>query len=140
MNAEFERILYKTVEGGESLSAESMSGIYKDLTNAYYGDAVTLTNFDADVWAEWPHFYFDFYIYSYATSFAAAIQITENIRKDGESARDRFIHFLEAGGSDYPVDVLKKAGVDLTSPAPIEALALRLNDLMDEVETMTVTN
>ena len=140
MNAEFERTLYRTVEEGGSLSAESMSNIYRELTQTYYGEAVTLTEFDTFVWAEWPHFYFDYYIYSYATSFAAAVKIVENIREEGTPAVDRFIWYLEAGGSDYPLNVLKKAGVDLTSPAPIEALAKRLNELMDEVEELAGIN
>jgi oligoendopeptidase F len=140
MNAEFEKILYHTVEEGGSLSAQSISKFYKDLTKTYYGEAITLTEFDTYVWAEWPHFYLDYYIYSYATSFAASIQLCENIRREGEPAIDRFIQFLEAGGSDYPVDILKKAGVDLTSPAPIKAMANRLNQLMDEVEKLIKAN
>jgi oligoendopeptidase F len=140
LNAEFEREIYRTVEEGGSLTAETMCRIYSDITKAYYGDAVTLTEYDSYVWAEWPHFYFDFYIYSYATSFSASLQIAEAIRKEGEPAANRFIRFLEAGGSDYPVEVLKKAGVDLTSPAPIEALTARVNELIDEVERMTKMN
>jgi len=136
MNAEFERILYQTVEEGGSLSAESMSEIYKDLTKTYYGEAITLTEFDSFVWAEWPHFYFGYYIYSYATSFAASIQISENIRSDGEPAVNRFIQFLEAGSSDYPVNVIKKSGVDLTTSEPYDAVAKMMSELMDEMEKM----
>jgi oligoendopeptidase F len=134
MNAEFERTLYQIVEGGGSLSAESISEMYADLSKAYYGEAVTLTEYDSYVWAEWPHFYFDYYIYSYATSFAAAIQISENIRIEGAPAVYQFIQFLEAGSSDYPVNVIKKAGVDLTSPKTVIAVANRMNDLMDQIE------
>jgi len=136
MNAEFERTMYKTVEEGGSLTAESMSKIYRELTETYYGEAVTLTEFDSYVWAEWPHFYFGYYIYSYATSFSAAIQIAENIRKEGKPAVARFSRFLEAGSSDYPVNVIKKAGVDLTSDEPIKAVVVRMNVLMDEMENM----
>jgi oligoendopeptidase F len=136
MNAEFERELYEILDEGGSLSAELISELYRDITKTYYGDAVTLTEFDSYVWAEWPHFYFGFYIYSYATSFAASIQLSENIRKEGQSAVDRFNQFLESGSSDYPINILKNAGVDLTSPAPILALVHRLNELMDEVELM----
>jgi oligoendopeptidase F len=140
MNAEFEKILYQTVEEGGSLSAESMSKVYKDLTKAYYGEALTLTEYDSYVWAEWPHFYFGYYIYSYATSFAAAIQISENIRSKREPAVNRFIQFLEAGSSDYPVNVIKKAGVDLTSPEPIIAVVKRMNELIDQIEDILIKN
>jgi oligoendopeptidase F len=138
MNAEFERILYQTVEDGGSLSAESMSELYNDLTKIYYGEAITLTEFDSYVWAEWPHFYFGYYIYSYATSFAAAIQISEKVRSEGEPAVNRFIQFLEAGSSDYPVNVIKKAGVDLTSTDPIIAVVTRMNELMDQIEEIMI--
>jgi oligoendopeptidase F len=136
MNAEFEKILYQTVEDGGSLSVESMSELYNDLTKIYYGEAITLTEFDSYVWAEWPHFYFGYYIYSYATSFAAAIQISEKVRSEGEPAVNRFIQFLEAGSSDYPVNVIKKAGVDLTSTDPIIAVVTRMNELMDQIEDL----
>ena len=136
LNAEFESELYKVIENGGSLSAESMSELYSNITKAYYGDAVSLTDYDSYVWAEWPHFYFGYYIYSYATSFAASIQLSENIRNEGEPAIDRFAKFLEAGSSDYPINILKKAGVDLTSPKPILALVNRMNELIDQVEQM----
>jgi oligoendopeptidase F len=140
MNAEFEWLLYQTVEEGGSLSAESMSDIYKDLTKAYYGKAITLTEYDTYVWTEWPHFYFGYYIYSYSTSFAAAIQISENVRSEGEPAVNRFTQILEAGSSDYPVNVIKGAGVDLTSVEPIIAVVTRMNDLMDELEEILNKN
>jgi len=136
LNAEFERELYKILENGGSLSTESMSKLYRDITKAYYGESVTLTDCDSYVWAEWPHFYFGYYIYSYATSFAASIQLSENIRKEGQPAVDRFTQFLEAGSSDYPINLLKKAGVDLTSREPILALVNRLNELIDKVEKL----
>ena len=83
---------------------------------------------------EYPHYYLDYYLYSYATSFSAAIQIASDIRNGGADATKRFITFLEAGNSDYPVEILKKAGVDMTSPTPYEAVSKTLNDLMDEME------
>jgi oligoendopeptidase F len=136
MNAEFEAELYKHFKTNGSLSAESLSEIYRDLTKIYYGESVTVTDLDSYVWAEWPHFYFGYYIYSYATSFSAAIQIAENIRLEGKPAVNRFINFLEAGNSDYPVNTIKKAGVDLRSSTPIETLVKRMNELIDDVEKM----
>jgi oligoendopeptidase F len=134
MNAEFERTLYQIVEEGGTLSAELMTEIYKDLTLTYCGEAITLTEYDTYVWLEWPHFYFGYYIYSYATSFAAAIQISENIRSEGNPALDRFINFLEAGSSDYPVNVIRKAGVDLTSQELIIAVVNKMNKLLDQID------
>lgn len=113
-----------------------LSDLYSDLIKTYYGDAVTVTDYDAHAWTEWPHFYFGFYIYSYATSFAAAIQISERIRNEGEPAANRFMRFLESGSSDYPINVLEKAGVDLTSPESIETVVKKMNELMDDIENM----
>jgi len=137
MNAEFERSLYQIVNDKGSLSAESITQVYKELTELYYGKAVTVTDFDAHAWTEWPHFYFGYYIYSYATSFAAAIQISENIRQNGETAARQFIQFLEAGNSDFPVNVINKAGVDLTSPEAIRVVGKKMNELMDVLEEIS---
>ena len=136
MNAEFERAVYQQLESGASPSAETLSEIYQELNRVYYGDAITLTEYDSNVWAEWPHFYFDYYIYSYATSFVASMQFSENIYREGEPAIERFTQFLESGGSDYPLNTLKKAGVDLTTGTPIIALTKVMNELIDEVEQL----
>jgi len=83
---------------------------------------------------EYPHYYLDYYLFSYATSFTASIQIASDIQNEGEVARDRFMDFLAAGNSDFPVDVLKKAGVDMTGSQPYEAVVVKLNEIMDEME------
>jgi oligoendopeptidase F len=89
---------------------------------------------DTYAWMEYPHYYLDFYLYSYATSFSASIQIASEIRNGENNASKRFVNFLESGNSDYPVEILKKAGVDMTSPAPYEAVSKIFNELMDEME------
>jgi len=134
--ADFERQIYRQVENGNPLSAEKLGELYAELLALYYGPDVTIDETDKYVWMEWPHYYLDYYLYSYATSFAAAIQIAGNIQQEGDPAIQRFNAFLEAGNSDYPVEVLKKAGVDMTSPQPYIAVAEKMNQLMDEMEKM----
>jgi oligoendopeptidase F len=87
-------------------------------------------------WAVVPHFYRDFYVYQYATSIAGAAQFTDAIIKEGAPARERFLILLRAGGSDYPYELYKRAGVDMASPAPYRALAARMNHLLDEIEAL----
>jgi oligoendopeptidase F len=134
MMAEFELTLYQTVEAGEPLSPQNLNKIYGMLLARYYGPEVHIEKSDAYAWMEYPHYYLDFYLYSYATSFSASIQIASEIRNGENDASKRFVNFLESGNSDYPVEILKKAGVDLTKPAPYEAVSKIFNELMDEME------
>ena len=85
-------------------------------------------------WARIPHFYSDFYVYQYATGYAAASAFARAILKDGELAVEKYKGFLKAGGSDYPINTLKKAGVDMTTPAPLEATMARFKELLDMLE------
>ncbi len=87
-------------------------------------------------WANIPHFFFNFYVWQYATSIAGAANLTDAILKEGAPARTRFLNLLQAGGSEYPYELYKKAGIDMATPAPYEALAARMNRLMDEIETL----
>lgn len=134
LNAEFEKMIYKIVEEGGSLSTDEMCKLYNELNKTYYGEDVSISELDSYIWIEWLHFYLDYYVYSYATSFTASIKIAESIKEEGGPAMKRFVEFLEAGTSAYPQDVLLKAGVDMTSPEPIRAVVKRMNDLMDELE------
>jgi len=136
MMAEFELSLYQSVEAGESLSPPKLNETYRDLLAKYNGPEVYIVDSDTYAWMEYPHYYLDFYLYSYATSFSASIQIASDIRNGEAEAAEQLINFLEAGSSDYPVETLKKAGVDMTSPAPYKAVAKTLNDLMDEMERL----
>jgi oligoendopeptidase F len=104
---------------------------YERLLTKYYGPEVVIEKSDTYAWMEYPHYYLDFYLYSYATSFSAGIQIASDINSEGTPATERFMQFLESGNSDYPVDILKKAGVDMTSPLPYQSVSKMMNDLMD---------
>lgn len=136
MFAEFEKITHETVESGEALTPELLSRIYRELNQLYFGDEVVL---DPEIdleWARIPHFYSAFYVYKYATGFAAATALKEQILTGGEEARGRYMNFLQAGSSDYSLNILKKAGVDLNTPAPVESALKYFSRLVDELETL----
>ncbi|HEY4125505.1 MAG TPA: M3 family oligoendopeptidase, partial [Rhizomicrobium sp.] len=139
MFAEFQLALHEEVEKGGALSGERMTDIYCGLLKKYYGDAQGVTKIDPKYCIEWafiPHFYYGFYVYQYATSMAGAAQFVDAIEHEGKPARDRFIAMLKAGGSDYPYDLYKKAGIDMATPAPYEALAARMTRIMDQIEEL----
>ncbi|MEZ0536630.1 oligoendopeptidase F [Caldicellulosiruptoraceae bacterium PP1] len=132
MYAEFEKTIHERVEKGEALSAETLNNIWKDLMVKYYGQ-----NFEVDPlaplwWSRIPHFYMNFYVYKYATSMAAANEIVKNL--NNQKNIDKYIEFLKAGSSDYPINVLKKAGVDMTSTKPVDNLLQYFGQLVDEME------
>lgn len=134
MMAEFELTVYQTVEAGEPLSPQDLNNLYGMLLSKYYGPEVLIEKPDTYAWMEYPHYYLDFYLYSYATSFSASIQIASEIRNGENDASKPFVNFLESGNSAHPVEILKKAGVDVTCPAPYEAVSNIFNELMDEME------
>lgn len=136
MMAEFELGLYQAVEAGKPLNPQFLNETYGKLLSKYYGPVVVIKESDTYAWMEYPHYYLDFYLYSYATSFSASVQIASDIINGGSDATGSFINFLKAGNSAYPVELLKKSGVDLTSPAPYEVVAALLHDLMDEMENI----
>jgi oligoendopeptidase F len=139
MFAEFQLQLHEEVENGGTLSGEKMTKMYCDLLKKYYGEAEGITKIDPAYCVEWefiPHFYYGFYVYQYATSIAGAAQFTDDINKQGAVARDRFIAMLKAGGSDYPYNLYKKAGLDMASPAPYQALIARMNRILDQIDEL----
>src|SRR5690625_342661 len=119
MFAEFEHDIHVRDQEGEPLTAERLTEIYYDLNKKYFGDAVTIDEAIGLEWARIPHFYYIYYVYQYATGFAAATSLSEQILREGAPAVKRYTDFLKAGSSDYPLEVLKKAGVDMTSKEPI---------------------
>ena len=119
MFAEFEHDIHVRDQEGEPLTAERLTEIYYDLNKKYFGDAVTIDEAIGLEWARIPHFYYNYYVYQYATGFAAATSLSEQILREGAPAVKRYTDFLKAGSSDYPLEVLKKAGVDMTSKEPI---------------------
>lgn len=139
MFAEFQLAAHEELESGKPLSGERMTSIYCGLLKKYHGDAQGVMKIDPKFCTEWeyiPHFYYGFYVYQYATSMAGAAMFTDAIEKEGAPARDRYIAMLKAGGSDYPYDLYKKAGLDMASPEPYKALVARMNAVMDEIDTL----
>ena len=134
--AEFERTVHEQAEKGEALTADSLCATYRQLNVDYYGAEVQV---DPEVDLEWsriPHFYHAFYVYKYATGFSAANAIAEAILSGQPGARERYIELLKAGGSDYPIELLKRAGVDMTTPQPVAAALSVFDRLVDEMEVL----
>ena len=139
MFAEFELRIHEEVEKGGALSGEEFTRLYADILRRYHGDAEGVLKIDDLVTVEWayiPHFYRDFYVYQYATSIAASQAFAERILAGEPGAVDTYLGLLKAGGSDYPYELVKKAGVDLATPAPYRALVKRMNRIMDEIEAI----
>jgi oligoendopeptidase F len=139
MFAEFERAMHARVDRGESLTGAAFTRAYCDLLRRYHGAAegvVAIDDADCVEWAYIPHFYNPYYVYQYATSIAASSLFAEGVEKGEPGARERYLGLLRAGGSGYPYDLVKAAGVDLATPAPYQALAVRMNRIMDEIEAI----
>ncbi|MBI5070362.1 MAG: oligoendopeptidase F family protein [Deltaproteobacteria bacterium] len=139
MFAEFESEVHARVDRGESLTGEALTRIYGDILRRYHGDREGLVKIDDLYTVEWayiPHFYRAFYVFQYATSIAASAMLADGVMRGEPGARDRYLALLRAGNSDYPYELVKKAGVDLATPAPYRALAARMNRIMDEMETI----
>jgi oligoendopeptidase F len=139
MFGEFQLAIHEEIEKGGALSGKRLSDIYCGLLKRYHGADAGVTRIDPEYCIEWafiPHFYYGFYVYQYATSIAGAAAFAEAIEKKQPEARDRFIALLKAGGSDYPYELYKRAGFDMASPAPYQALMARMTRLMDQIDTL----
>lgn len=134
--AEFEQKAHEMVERGEAITKDSMCQMYYALNQQYYGDALVHDKQIAYEWARIPHFYNAFYVYKYATGIISAISIVKRILTEGESAVKDYFEFLSAGGSDDPVSILKKAGVDLTTEAPFKAAMEEFADTLNEFKSL----
>lgn len=137
MFAEFEKIVHERTEEGESLTPQELSKIYYDLNKLYYGPGMVV---DQDIEMEWariPHFYNSFYVYKYATGFSAATSFSKQILEEGAPAVDRYLGFLKSGGSDFSINILKKAGVDMSTPEPIEQAMSVFEQLIGQMEELT---
>jgi oligoendopeptidase F len=133
MFAEFEMITHEMVEKDEPLTVETLSKLYKDLTRKYYGENIVLDEKVSIEWARIPHFYNAFYVFQYATGFSAAITLSYNILNEGQSAVDDYLSFLKSGSSDYSINILKKAGVDMSSQQPIEEALKVYEELLESL-------
>jgi len=136
MFAEFELAIHETAEKGQALSGKRLSATYLELLKRYHGPKVTIEPVYGLEWALPAHFFRDFYVYQYATSVTAASAFAERILGGKAAERDAYLGVLKAGGSDYPVDVLKKAGVDMTSPEPYRAMLGKFSRTLDEMEKL----
>ena len=134
--AEFEKITNEMVEQGQSLNAENLSALYKQINEKYYGPDMISDEEIAYEWARIPHFYYNFYVYQYATSFCAASAIAERILTEGAPAVADYKRFLSSGCTAAPVDLLKIAGVDLTTPAPIQTALDKFASIIDDLTSL----
>ncbi|HLO92076.1 MAG TPA: oligoendopeptidase F [Lentimicrobium sp.] len=139
MFADFELQVHRLTEKDEPVNATALNAIMHDLNTAYYGNTVTDNPYRDNVWAQVMHFYqLPYYVYNYATSYAAAARIhqmiTNGSKEEKEKALKAYITLLKSGGNDYPVELLKKAGVDMTTTEPTTAVVNRLNELIDKLE------
>ncbi len=136
MFAEFEKMIHAEVEKGESLTAEKLSSMYKGLNEKYYGKDIIVDDEIAMEWARIPHFYYNFYVFQYATGFSAAVALAQKILDKEDGALNKYLEFLKSGSSDYPINVLNKAGVDMTSPEPVDKALKLFGKLVDEMEKL----
>ena len=124
------------VEAGESLNAENLNALYLELNKKYYGPDMISDKEISYEWARIPHFYYNFYVYQYATGFTSAVAIARSILAEGAPAVERYKKFLSGGCSDAPVELLKIAGVNLETPAPIQSALDVMGEILDEMESL----
>ncbi len=134
MFSEFEQRIHEMAEAGEPLTADALGAAYRKIVTRYYGPAYTHDELVDNYWVRIPHFYYNFYVYKYATSYCAASNIAGRIDKGEPGARDAYLSFLKAGSSKYPIDLLKMAGVDMTSPEPVRDAMKLFENLLDQTE------
>lgn len=133
MFAEFELKVAELTAQGAGITADALCGIYKELNAQYFGDGIALDENIALEWARIPHFYYRFYVYQYATGFAAAIALSQRIMDLGEQGREDYLGFLKGGSSKPPIDLLRGAGVDMLSPEPVEDALKLFDEMVDEM-------
>lgn len=134
--ARFELTIHDHVEKGQALSPDTMTNFFGDLVQAYYGPDLTMDEYSPLKWARIPHFYNNYYVYQYSTSYAASQAILEKFINGEEGIVEKFLELLKSGGSDYPIEQLKKCGVDMTTSAPFEATLKLFEEQVDEVERL----
>ena len=137
--AEFELKIHEQAESGASLTGDSLNALYGELTRAYYGHDAGVCTVEPYVDAEWagiPHFFYNFYVFQYATSLTASAALSEQVLSGDKAATRRYLELLSSGGSDYPIELLRKAGVDMTTAEPFRMLIRKMERAMEEVEKM----
>ncbi|GBG57464.1 oligoendopeptidase F [Sporomusaceae bacterium FL31] len=136
MFAEFEMLLYAAAEKGETITADMLDDLWRELNVKYYGTDIIYDKELNVEWARIPHFYSQFYVYQYVTGYSAATALADKILNEGPSARENYLTFLKSGGSDYSLNLLKRAGVDMSSPKPIEVTLARFSARLAELEKL----
>ena len=136
MFAEFEKFMGAAVDAGQTLTADMLCAEYARLCKLYYGEDMVVDDQIAMEWARIPHFYYNYYVFQYATGYSAAIALSRRILREGESAVKDYLGFLSGGCSKSPIDLLKGAGVDMTSPAPVNDALKLFGELLDEMESL----
>jgi oligoendopeptidase F len=137
--AEFELRMHEMGQKGQPITGDALAKLYFDITKRYYGHDQKVTVVDDYIAHEWsyiPHFYSDFYVYQYATSFTAAEALAAKVVAGDAQATKNYLTFLGSGGSKYPVDLLKDAGVDMTTDEPLDLTIRKMNEVMDEMEAI----
>lgn len=136
MFAEFELLIHEAVENGEALTTEYIKTTYTSLVKKHFGNVAEIDEDIASEWSRIPHFYSSFYVYKYATGFCAAVALSKNILSNIDGARSSYLKFLASGGSDYPLNLLAKTGVDLSTTAPIGSAMKVFENILIEMEKM----
>jgi len=137
--AEFELRMHEMAAKGQAITGQALAKLYLDITRKYYGQdkgVCIVDDYIANEWSYIPHFYRDFYVYQYSTSFTASMALAEKVQTGDPAALKRYLAFLSAGGSKYPIDLLKDAGVDMTTDEPLDLTVKAMNRVMDEMESI----
>ena len=129
-----EKLTHANVESGNPLTAKEFTDIYYDLNKKYYGNSTIVDEQIGLEWARIPHFYSNFYVYKYATGFSAASALSQKILTEGQAAVDKYIEFLKSGGSDYPLNQLRDAGVDMEKKESVDKALEVFKELVDKLE------
>lgn len=135
--AEFELALHEMAEQGQTLTPDWLNQQYLQLTRDYYGHAQGVMDVEEYIQAEWsaiPHFYMNYYVFQYSTGIVAAMALADQVLQGGEAERGRYLEFLKAGGSRFPLDILRQAGVDMSTPAPVVAALRQMDEMVSEME------
>lgn len=136
MFAEFELLIHQHIEHGTPLTPQLLKEEYRKLNETYFGPTTIIDQEIEIEWARIPHFYYNFYVFQYATGISAALALADKVVKGNQKDRDAYLSFLKGGSSKYPIDMLKMAGIDMTSPAPVKAAIQTFDQLLTELEQL----
>lgn len=134
--AEFEQDVHKVAEAGQPLTSDNLNKMFGEMYGKYWGNEMSVDDEEYHSWARIPHFYYNFYVYQYATGYAASEMLASKIKNEGQPAVERYLNFLKAGDSDYAINILNRTGVDMTKPEPVMAVINKMNSLLDELESL----